>query len=1273
MNQIYTEQQPNEQDGPAYSELIRVTGQALSSVTKWLAVLYTALSISHILTQPVNIALPMSMAAAITAFVLLIFALFLHKTPMPERLTHAASVFICSLALFNSLLHLSISQQPFQNSNLLLLFLASGFFILSTRWLMFYLTTALTAWFVVQQSIDMIPDLRIHWFFALGIAVFLAFLTHNMRKRTILNLYTIRAHNERQKTELQSALQNTRATKSLLETVHANVPSLVIWSVDAEGIYQYSAGSGLALLGRQESEVVGQSIFDVYENTPSITSAVEQALAGQSFVTTIEMKSHQGDNIVFRAWYSPVWHDEDEIIGATGVALDITQLVETDRALRISERNHRQLIDEFQRLIGNAKAPIFGVNRDCIVTEWNHEMEEITGVSRTEALETHFVHRYIAPENQTETYQAIDSAFRGVNVQNFQFMLDTPSSEQHQTDDDDIPTQRTILTGLTAREIQQGQIMSIVGVGQDITEQLAAEKQLQQSYERLEVHVEKRTAELNTTNKKLHHELIERTKAELALRESEEQFKRLIELAPNGMITLDRQGRIILSNSAFEQLVGVDDSQQDQSRAILGEEATIFIAPEERERCEQCFRYIIENSDGQDIRLETILQDQHGTKIPVEVDAGYFVWNTQPAIQIIIRDISERREMEEALEYERALLTQRVAERTADLSAANAELAQASRMKDEFLASMSHELRTPLNAILGLSEALQEKIYGDLTDKQVKTLMSIERSGRHLLSLITDILDISKIEAGKFELSITETSVPAICESSLEFIRQAAQKKDIQLSMVHDPIIHTIRADERRLKQILVNLLSNAVKFTPEGGSIGIEVVGRSAEGAVQICIWDTGIGVAKEDIYRLFQPFVQLDSRLSRQHAGTGLGLALVYRMVELHGGSISVESAIGKGSRFTILLPWQAPETEEPVSEDSSDGILENQGQPETPLKDVDVHVDDENGSEEGDVHKQSTQDISNISYSLPPMSAQIAGFTEGIYNASNQGQYTNRASSNGVSGNGVSGSGVSGSVVSGSGVSGNGVSSENASLSNNRLAVLTKQPALAVASAGQNTPNQAEPKQSALRGHRSRDIINLGFYRTLPQDTTSINNNGITANRKYTAHLKPDGSDAVSEQQTQTGLTAENSPVMAEQHNNEPSSQHITPEKIKSPPTLPPLILIAEDNEANIRTLSTYLSMKGYRLAIARNGTEAVEQAVEIEPDAILMDVQMPEMNGLEAMEHIRDDPSLATIPIIAITALAMPGDKEKCMAAGATGYLSKPVSLRSLSDILETQLL
>ncbi|WP_317037696.1 PAS domain S-box protein [Nodosilinea sp. E11] len=412
----------------------------------------------------------------------------------------------------------------------------------------------------------------------------------------------------------------------------------------------------------------------------------------------------------------------------------------------------------------------------------------------------------------------------------------------------------------------------------------------------------------------------------------------------------------------------------------------------------------------------------------------------------------------------------------AQLNRTNAELARATRLKDEFLANMSHELRTPLNAILGMTEALQEEILGAITPRQANALKTVERSGTHLLELINDILDVAKIESGQLELDVGAIAVEDLCQSSLTFVKQQALKKRIRLDVQIPKSLPPLWGDELRLRQVLINLLNNAVKFTPEQGSIIVKITplpaaaiahplrllnGSLAPHALRFSIRDTGIGIATDDIDKLFQPFVQIDSALNRQYQGTGLGLALVKQIVTLHGGQVGLTSEVGVGSCFTVDLPYEridAPGWDRPPTAPPS---------------------------------AFSTAAIAPIADSIP--------------------------------------------------------------------------------------------------------------------DTTGA-----------------------------------------------------------------PVILLAEDQETNISTITSYLTIKGYGLLIARSGEEAIALAQSGHPDLILMDIQMPGMDGLEAIRRLRQDPQLATRPIIALTALAMAKDRDRCLAAGANLYLSKPVRLDQLVTTIQTLL-
>jgi len=273
------------------------------------------------------------------------------------------------------------------------------------------------------------------------------------------------------------------------------------------------------------------------------------------------------------------------------------------------------------------------------------------------------------------------------------------------------------------------------------------------------------------------------------------------------------------------------------------------------------------------------------------------------------RLLDEVQELNRGLEY-------RIGERTADLARRSEELGEKSRQlevanrhKSEFLANMSHELRTPLNAIIGFSEVLLARMFGQLNDRQAGYVDDIRDSGRHLLSLINDILDLSKIEAGRMELELSRFDLPAAVGNALTLVRERAQHHGIELRCQLEDGLEEVVADERKVKQVLVNLLSNAVKFTPQGGTVEVRVSRR--DGALEIDVSDTGVGIAPKDQEAIFEEFRQVGGDGPRNGEGTGLGLSLAKRLVELHGGHIRVYSEVGKGSTFTFdlpVVPWPA-----------------------------------------------------------------------------------------------------------------------------------------------------------------------------------------------------------------------------------------------------------------------------------------------------------------------------------------------------------------------------
>jgi len=262
------------------------------------------------------------------------------------------------------------------------------------------------------------------------------------------------------------------------------------------------------------------------------------------------------------------------------------------------------------------------------------------------------------------------------------------------------------------------------------------------------------------------------------------------------------------------------------------------------------------------------------------------------------------------------------------LEATNQELEQATRLKDEILANMSHELRTPLNAIIGLSEAFAEETFSQISDRQKRTINSIRTSANHLLSLINDILDLAKTQTGKVSLEFSQTNIRSLCESSLTFICQKAYQKQIELTTHIDTYCDALNIDELRIRQVLINLLTNAIRFTPKGGKVTLTVKEDQTREHIIFSVTDTGIGIPRDQIQQIFEPFKQLENQLNRQYSGTGLGLPLVRRLTELHGGSVMVESELGQGTTFYVQLPysdvcWISSDSNEVVPQFHSESI--------------------------------------------------------------------------------------------------------------------------------------------------------------------------------------------------------------------------------------------------------------------------------------------------------------------------------------------------------------
>ena len=446
--------------------------------------------------------------------------------------------------------------------------------------------------------------------------------------------------------------------------------------------------------------------------------------------------------------------------------------------------------------------------------------------------------------------------------------------------------------------------------------------------QQIEVRSTNEIGQLMKALKEIHDNLV---KVIGQVRDSEARTRAVLDNVDEGIIAINEGGVIEIFNPAAEQIFGYKGNE------IIGKNASLLTREPSRDQHNSSLERHQQLNKPTDpgVSREMVGVRKNGTNFPLEFKTREIRFNLGQLHIVVTRDLTASKQAE-AEQKKHEQVQQR-----------NVELEAASRMKSEFFSTMSHELRTPLNAIIGFSEVLKDGLMGDLTDEQRGYIGDILESGQHQLSLINDILDLSKVEAGKMILHLEPIDLTLLFSNSLSMVREKAAAQHIHLNLDIVDGRDDIQADVRKVKQIVYNLLSNAVKFTPEGGDVTLrarrvshaqvgQLTGRWAglslpwsnnkiTDFIEISVTDSGIGIANKDFERLFKPFSQIDSSLARKFEGTGLGLAIVKSLVELHSGTVAVESAEGQGTCFTVWLPlWTTKEAVAALTEESADPVI-------------------------------------------------------------------------------------------------------------------------------------------------------------------------------------------------------------------------------------------------------------------------------------------------------------------------------------------------------------
>ena len=798
----------------------------------------------------------------------------------------------------------------------------------------------------------------------------------------------------------------------------------------------------------------------------------------------------------------------------------------------------------------------------------------------------------------------------------------------------------------------------------------------------------------NTARKQVEEE---RKKLDQRLRDQHFYTRSLIESNIDALMTTDPRGIITDVNKQTEALTGCTRDE------LIGAPFRNYFT--DSERAEAGINRVL--NEGKVTNYELTARARDGTLTVVSYNATTF-HDRDRSLQGVFaaaRDMTELKLFEQTLQQK------------------NVELEEASRMKSEFLANMSHELRTPLNAIIGFSEVLRDGLMGEMTDQQRGFIGDIFSSGKHLLSLINDILDLSKVEAGKMMLDLEAVQVSSMFVNSLSIIREKAAARHIRVGLEAAEELGSIQADARKVKQIVYNLLSNALKFTVEGGQVTLRasrcpranvgllsgpwagrnfpLVDTEFDEFLEISVTDSGIGISPEDLEHLFKPFSQIDTGLARKFEGTGLGLAMVKLLAELHGGAVAVESAVGEGSRFSVWLPLRAA-AERVILPSKAQAAPRNDALARTAL----VVEDDFKSADlirvqleaEGFtvLHAASAEAALVLAVQQP-----LALITLDIMLPNMDGwdflsrikQVTDLRRIPVV-------------IIS-------IVADRNKGFSLGAAAVMQKPISRqelyeSLVDLGLFPLSQGEtlkvlivdddPKAVELIAVRILGLASTGSARVR-------RTGGDRCRPAGTAGRDPAGSDDAGRERFRRGGGTQS----ATRHGPDPDpgghrqgdhrrgsrqaerlcvgdhgKGRIRPRPLyrRSParhdrPAIGRVtdmakILVVEDNPANMTLAVFLLNSAGHTVLRATDAEAGLTLARDEQPNLILMDIQLPGMDGLEATVLLKHADATRAIPVIALTALAMKGDEERIRAAGCDGYIAKPMGYQEFLAAIAAQL-